>query len=162
MLKDEPIWNSSFANWLSECITSSVSIYNIINRKQGEQIHQHLDVFLEEQFAWQNKIKPPDSEWPVPFQWAQSWACSTQMSVIVIIASKPFRCSSFKQGIRFLVYIYIWHSPVPGNVFVDIFLFSGSVWWLSIFMEMEFLQNSKSLFLFIQCLSTSENSSFRF
>ena len=34
---------------------------------------------------------------------------------------------------------------------VDIFFFSGSVLWLSIFMEMDFLQNSESLFLFIQC-----------
>ena len=36
--------------------------------------------------------------------------------------------------------------------FIEIFFFSGSVWWLSIFMEMGFLQNSKRLFQFIQCL----------
>ena len=35
---------------------------------------------------------------------------------------------------------------------VEIFLISGSVWWLSIFMGMEFLQNSKSMISFIQWL----------
>ena len=38
------------------------------------------------------------------------------------------------------------------NIFRWYFPFSGSDWWLSIFMETEFLENSKSLFLFIQCL----------
>ena len=50
-------------------------------------------------------------------------------------------------------FVYIYGTlQYQATFFVDIFLFSGSVWWLSIFMGIEFLQNSKSMNLFIQCL----------
>ena len=60
-------------------------------------------------------------------------------------------------------YVYIYGTLQYQATFsIDIFLFSGSVWWLSVFMEMEFLQNSKSLFSFIQCpLQKIQVSAFR-
>ena len=39
----------------------------------------------------------------------------------------------------------IQHSPEHCNIFGEIFFFSGTVLWLSISTEMEYLQNSKSL-----------------